>query len=414
MSATTLNNNEAYEIVTSALKQSTGQEDITQTNLQGIVDAGLIDPESREQFTKALLNVIITNMFVDTAFTSKEAKAWYQRADKFGAMIRVISCEIPECEENSAWEQFGTGEGEKGTLGVYKVYLPKITEALYGKSISYQLAISISGQQWDSAVHDAGELASLVAYVKMQCQNGVELHLEQEARLMRNNLMAEIIDYASLGTSTGIHKYDVIKHYVEQCGDPTQALTKEAFMADPVCMRFLNEKLRYFSNKLTVPSVKYNTKGMLRFTPKDRQVLQVLDYVAERMRSVNYGDTYNLDEVRGPKVGYFDTVPYWQADGDDDEDFDTISAINVKMSADGTEVNQSGIVALLADRFACMHTIVNRRTVAKYFEPEDVTNTYWQFVSRLGTNCSVPAIVFTLEDYTPGNQSTKTTKTKKA
>lgn len=397
---TLLNNNEAYEIVTKALKQSTGVTDIAQTDLEGIVDAGLIDPESREQFTKALLNVIITNLFVDTQYESKEKKAWYMRADEFGAMLRVISCEIPEAEENLAWSQFGTGEGEKGTLGVYKVYLPKITEVLYGKSISYQLAISISGEQWDSACHDAGELRSLVAYVKMQAMNGVELHLEQEARLMRNNLIAEIVEYAGSQGAKGLHKYNVIRNYVEQCGDPTQAMTKETFMSDPVCMRFLNEKIRLFSNKLETPSVKYNVGGKLRFTPKSRQVLQVLDYVAERMRSVNYADTYNLDEVRGPKVGYFETVPYWQADGDSDEDFDTISAITVK-DASGNAVSQDGIVALLADRFACMHTIVNRRTVAKYFEPEDVTNTYWQFVSRLGTNISVPAIVFTLEDYTP-------------
>ena len=401
MSVNILNNNEAYEVVTAALKQSAGMTDIEQTDLQGIVDAGLIDPESREQFTKAMLNVIITNIFVDQQYESEEKKPWYMRSDEFGAMLRIISCEIPECEENSAWAQFGNGEGEKGTLGQYQVYLPKITEQLYGKSISYQLAISISGEQWDTAVHDAGELASLVAYVKMMCLNGVELHLEQEARLMRNNLMAEIIDYSSLGTSTGIHKYDVVKNYVEQCGDPTQALTKEDFMADPTCMRFLNEKIRAFSNSFETPSVKYNTKGMLRFTKKPRQVLQVLDYVAERMRSVSYADTYNLDEVRGPKVGFFQTVPYWQAEGEDGEDFDTLSSINVKMSADGTEVSQSGIVALLADRMACMHTICKRRTVAKYFEPEDVTNTYWQFVSRLGTNCSVNAIVFTLEDYTP-------------
>ena len=397
-----LNNNEAYETVVSALKQSTGAEDITQTDLQGIVDAGLIDPESREQFTKALLNVIITNIYVDTLYEGSEDKPWYQRSDEFGAMLRIIDCEIPEAEKSEAWEQFGSGEGEKGTLGCYEIRLPKLAESLYGKSISYEIKMAVSGQQWNSACHDAIELAGLVAYVKQQCLSAVALHLEQEARLMRNNLMAEVIDYASIQTSKGIHKYDVIRHYVEQCGDPTQAMTKETFMSDPTCLRFLNEKLRYFSNKFETPSVKYNTKGKLRFTKKNRQVLQVLDYVAERMRSVNYSDTYNLDEVKGPKVGFFQTVPYWQADGDDDEDFDTISSINVKMSADGTEVSQSGIVALLADRYTCMHTIVNRRSIAKYFEPEDVTQTWWQFVSRLCTNPGCQAIVFTLEDYTPG------------
>lgn len=397
-----LNNNEAYETVVSALKQSTGAEDITQTDLQGIVDAGLIDPESREQFTKALLNVIITNIYVDELYEGSEDKPWYNRADEFGAMLRIIDMEIPEAEKSESWADFGTGEGQKGTLGVYDVRLPKLAEQLYGKSVSYEIALTISGQQWDSACHNASELSSLVAYVKQQIMTSVNLHLEQEARLMRNNLMAEVIDYASIGTSKGIHKYDVVRHFVEQCGDPTQALTKEDFMASPECMRYLNEKLRYFSNKLETPSVKYNTGKKTKFTKKHRQVLQVLDYVAERMRSVSYADTYNLNEVKGPNVGFFQTVPYWQADGDDDEDFDTISSINVKMSADGTEVSQTGIVALLADRFACMHTMVNRRSIAKYFEIEDMTLLEHQFVSRLATNPKLcNAIVFTLEDYTP-------------
>lgn len=397
-----LNNNEAYSTIVSAYKQCTGQEDITETDLQGIVDSGLLDPISKEQFCKALTNVIITNLFLDTLYEGSEDKPWYNRADEFGAMLRIIDCELPEAEKSEAWANFGTGEGEKGTLGVYEIKMPKLAESLYGKSISYEIKMGVSDQQFATSMHNASELSGLVAYIKQQCISAVNLHLENEARLMRNNLMAEVVDYASHGTAKGLHLYDVTRHYVYQCGDPTQVLTKEDFMASPECMRFLNEKIRYFSNKFEYPSVKYNTKGRLRFCKKNRQVLQILDYVLERMKSVSYADTYHLDEVGIGKVGFFQAVPYWQADGDDDEDFQTISSIDIDMSADGTHVQASNIVAILADRYACMHTIINRKQIAKYFEPEGVTMNWWQFTSRMATNCSLPVLIFQINDYTPG------------
>jgi hypothetical protein len=77
----------------------------------------------------------------------------------------------------------------------------------------------------------------------------------------------------------------------------------------------------------------------------------------------------------------------------------------IETGSDGTAVSKSGIVALLADRYACMHTIVSRRVVSKYFEPEDITTTWYQFVDRSMCNTSCNAIVFTLEDYTAPTQN---------
>lgn len=61
-------------------------------------------------------------------------------------------------------------------------------------------------------------------------------------------------------------------------------------------------------------------------------------------------------------------------------------------------VTQSGIVAFMADRYACMHTIRSERIIAPYFEPEDVTLYMYQNRDQYINNLAQNAIVFTLEE----------------
>lgn len=415
MSVVTLNNNQYCDILKDAIKMSTGYENVDTLDLEGIVDTGHDETiiGSCEQFTKALFNVLIRDFFVDRKYTAKEWDVWFQMADQFGALLRVISCEIPEVEESAAWQEFGYGEGQKGEIGVYKIYLPQITAQVYGKSTSFQLAISVTGEQWDTAFHDSAELRSFVNYIMMMVGNGIAQHLENMARITRNNLIGELVDYAEhVPGRTGVHKVNLVEKYVKEVGDPTQDFTVAEYLASAEAMRHGAEKLRLFQQYLEVPSVKYNIGGKNRFTPKENQVLQVLSYFAERMRSVSYADTYNVGEVpMDDGVGTFQIVPFWQGEGEDENDFAQISKIDIETGSDGTAVSKSGIVALLADRYACMHTIVSRRVVSKYFEPEDITTTWYQFVDRSMCNTSCNAIVFTLEDYTaPTNNANNRTK----
>jgi hypothetical protein len=76
----------------------------------------------------------------------------------------------------------------------------------------------------------------------------------------------------------------------------------------------------------------------------------------------------------------------------------TFSEINVETS--GGVVNQSGIVAFMADSWAIMHTIRKQRIGEQYFSIEDVHHYEYQFVDAYMNNLNMPAIVFTLQDYT--------------
>ena len=104
------------------------------------------------------------------------------------------------------------------------------------------------------------------------------------------------------------------------------------------------------------------------------------------------------------------SVPAWQGFGVDSvEDstsaaaFDQVTKIDVTLDKDSSvthtnaTITQSGIVALLADKYAIMHTIRQERVAAQYFEMEDITLYAYQNRDQYINNLAQNAVVFTLE-----------------
>jgi hypothetical protein len=192
-------------------------------------------------------------------------------------------------------------------------------------------------------------------------------------------------------------------------GDPTKDFSVADYLSDVNAMRHGSEKIRLMKKYFQKMSTKYNTAGRRRFTPEDRIVLQVLSFFEERMSTVALSDTYHDDIVELP--GY-QSVAYWQGQGTTDDDFGEISKIDVEIGSDGTKVTQSGIVAFMADKWAVLHTVKSKRVAAKVFEPEALTNYYYQFRDLYMNDLTMNAVVFVLKDYTAPTQNS--TKTKKA
>lgn len=395
MPAVTLNNNQVASIVNSAIAQSTGASAVAELDLEGIIDAGndasVIG--SVEQFTKSLINVVMKNWFTDSSYRTQYKDPFFEDNEKFGAIVQMISVDVPEVKENSAWKGFVSGTT---TVGQYTVYLPIVDTKYYGKTTSWALPITITGEQWDTAFHSATELKAFVAYILMCVDNAIVIHLEDMNNANRNNFMAEKIAYAGSQGATGIHKVNLVELYVNEMGDPTAAYTKEDYMANVNAMRHGSEKIRLMKEYFKKMSTRYNTEGKKRFTPEDRIVLQVLSFFEERMATVALSDTYHKDIVEMP--GY-QSVAFWQ--GNSDDSFEEVSKIDVKIGSDGTAVEQGGIVAFMADKWAVMHTIKNKRVAAQHFDIEDLTLYEYQFQDMYMNNLTMNAVVFTLEDYTP-------------
>lgn len=395
-----LNNNQVAEVLNEAFAQATGSKEIGQLTLQEIIDTGndVTIIGSKEQFTKALVNVLTRNWFTDTSYRSSYVDPFFQDSEQFGAIMQMISVEIPDAQASHAWQDFGTGDGKVSKIGLYDVYMPVVEAQYYGKTVSWEIPITITGEQWDTAFTNESELKGFVAYVLMCVDNGIVVHLEDMNNANRNNFIAEKIAYAKSPEAKGLHVYDLVKEYQKETGNLSTSMTASEFRNDPKAMLFMTEKLRLYKDYFKKMNTIFNTAGKKRFTPEDRIVLQVLSAIDQRLRTVATSDTYNKDIVEMPG---FESVAYWQGTGED-FGFDNVSSINVKISSDGTAIEESGIVALLVDKWAIMHTIKKQRVAAKVFEPEDLTNYYNQFRDMYANNLTLNGLVFVIKDYVAG------------
>ena len=388
----TLNNNQVFTVIKSVLEQTVGGE-ITATNLQDIIDTGNDSTVigSKEQFTQALINTLAKNWYTDTAYRSQYYDPFYVDNEKFGAIVQTISVEVPEVRESQAWKTFENGVSQ---VGQYTVYLPVVHSRYYGKSVSWELPITITYEQWDTAFTKPSELSQFVNYIMLMVDNALTLHLENMNALNRNNFMAEKIAYSKTPQAKGVHKVNLVEVYAKLTG--LNALTVNAYLSDEKALRngvaTINQYVDYFDKMNT----QFNTAGRQRFTPDDRKVLQVLSAFYTAIESVSLTTAFNEQYARLNKD--FQRVPFWQSSND--FDFNTVSSINVVTSSDGTSVSQSGIVAFLCDKWAIMHTIKSHRVAVKDFNPEALTMYFYQYRDQYMNDLTMNAVVFTVEDYT--------------
>ena len=391
-----LNNNQINTILNEVYKEITGQEVSKPITAKDIVDTGNdanVIVTSKEQFTKALINRIAMNMFTDTAYEGDDDEFWVDSSE-YGAIVQIISVQAPEVQESHAWRDISSGVT---TAGQYTLFTPIINAQLFGRSVSWELPICITNEQWDTAVTNADELMRLVNYVFLSVDSKIKMHLESLNMTNRNNFIAEKIDYATKNATKTNHVINLVKKYHDEV-DST-ITTADAFLKNADALRYASKELSLYMDYMRKPTTLFNTSEEVKFVPKERMVCEILSEFKKTIDSVALSTTFNDNYVALP---YHKDVPFWQtpqASAGEQLTFDAVSHINVQIS-ESTTIEKSGIVAFICDKWAIMHTLIKHRVASTYFDPEAVTQYYYQFNDRYINNLSLNAVVFTLEDVT--------------
>ena len=389
-----LNNNQINTILNEVYKEITGQEASKPITAKDIVDTGNdanVIITSKEQFTKALINRIAMNMFTDTAYEGDDDEFWVDSSE-YGAIVQIISVQAPEVQESHAWRDISSGVT---TAGQYTLFTPIINAQLFGRSVSWELPICITNEQWDTAVTNAEELMRLVNYVFLSVDSKIKMHLESLNMTNRNNFIAEKIDYATKNATKTNHVINLVKKYHDEV-DST-ITTADAFLKNADALRYATKELSLYMDYMRKPTTLFNTSDEVKFVPKERMVCEILSEFKKTIDSVALSTTFNDNYVALP---YHKDVPFWQtpqASAGEQLTFDAVSHINVQIS-ENTTIEKSGIVAFICDKWAIMHTLIKHRVASTYFDPEAVTQYYYQFNDRYINNLSLNAVVFTLED----------------
>lgn len=392
MSVVTLNNNQIATIVNEAVAQISGASSIDDLDLRGIVDRGGDESiiGSRDQFTKALINVITKKWYLDTEYRSDYSNPFFVDEAQFGAITETISITVPDAQPALNWTDIESGVTQ---LGSYTIYLPTVDVNVYGKSSSWQIPVGIQEEQLATAFDSENDLREFVSHIFLCIDNALVIHMEALDSANRNNFIAEKIHYAGTVGATGVHVVNLVEEYVKSTGSEATGMTATAYLNDKDALADGAKVIMSYSKYISKLTKTYNIGGKLRHCPKSRQVLQLLDSFDKQMTYHMRSATFHEDLVSIPG---FDTVAWWQS-----EDAKDSIDVDIDVSGVKTEVHQSGIVGLLCDRWGIIRTTVNHRTAAKLFEPEHLTQYYYQFTDRYFNNLSMNAVVFIVADVNP-------------
>lgn len=389
-------NEQVDQFLKAAGEQAKGKAPIAQEVFDGVIqEAGTATLSQKEQFLNSLSGRIIDTMYTDASWTDKYGDIFFQNSEQFGAIVQIINTEMPEVRQNRAWDQITTGQT---TIGSNVVYLPVVKEQLVGGTSSWAVPYAISGTQMDSAFRNASGLSRFIGYVQLSAENAIKYHLTRMSAANRNNYMMEKL--AKGNTATNVNVVSLVAEYNAMTG---KSLTAQQFLNNQDgCLRMVNRIFKKYKALLTDMTTLFTLDSTTtgKFIPDDRFTFSVIADFNALLESELYSTTYHDDFV---KAKGFREVPSWQGlrGASTTLTFNDLTTINAAredsvIDSSDVDINQSGIIGLMCDKWAVMHTVVRHRTGVQRDDIKDITLYEHQFTDRYVNNLMLNGIVFTI------------------
>ena len=389
-------NEQVDQFLKAAGEQAKGKTPIAQEVFDGVIqEAGTATLSEKEQFLNSLSGRIIDTMYTDAAWTDKYGDIFFQNSEQFGAIVQIINTEMPEVRQNRAWDQITTGQT---TIGSNVVYLPVVKEQLVGGTSSWAVPYAVSGTQMDSAFRNASGLSRFIGYVQLSAENAIKYHLTRMSAANRNNYMMEKL--AKGNSATNVNVVSLVAEYNAMTG---KSLTSQQFLNNQDgCLRMVNRIFKKYKALLTDMTTLFTLDSTTtgKFIPDDRFTFSVIADFNALLESELYSTTYHDDFV---KAKGFREVPSWQGlrGASTTLTFNDLTTINSAredsvIDSSGVDINQSGIIGLMCDKWAVMHTVVRHRTGVQRDDIKDITLYEHQFTDRYVNNLMLNGIVFTI------------------
>ena len=394
----------AEGFLNAAAEQAKGKAVLSEQDYTNIIhEAGDWTQGQKEQFLGQLSCQYIDTMYTDSSWTDKYGDIFFQNSEEFGAIVQIINTEMPEVRENRAWDTITNGT----LIGANEVYLPVVKEQLTGGTSSWAIPFALTGTQMDSAFKNAAGLRRFETYVKMSAENSAKYHLARMGAANRNNYIMEKINthkQGNFGVDGKVHVVNLVEEYCKMFG--VASMTAAQFRQNTNgCLRQVNRILKkykaFLTDITTLFTLDNNSNG--KFIPEDRFTFTILSDFVGLLESELYSTTFHDTFVT--LKGYRE-IPAWQGirSANTTLDFDDLSMVYAKndnsvIDDDGASCVEAGVVGLMVDKWAIMHTIVKHRMGVQRDDIKDITLYEHQYTDRYINNLMLPGIVFVIWSY---------------
>lgn len=388
-----------YTIVNSLAKQAFGETAIQVTNAQTFIALGdfvLSSDTNVDLYTKALVDRI-----GKTIFSMREYNPDYDSVVRkpfdYGLILQKIYVDMPDADANPSW-LIGEDDYKPEYAPVIK---PTVKQKLFNNLTTFEIDITIPDRIWQTAFTSATQMGAMISAVFMAVDNRIKTALDDTVNFTRASFIAR-----KLQSNKPCCAINLLDDYNTLTG---QAVTVANCMRDMEFLKYASMMINLWANRMRKMSVLFNDDGYKRHTPKDLQVVTILDEFASATNTYLQADTYHKELVSLPM---FKTVPYWQGSGLTYA-FEDTSKISVQLD-ETTTVTKSGIIAVIYD-WEALGVMIDRRVTTSDHNNRAEYTSYYNKVERGQFNdMSENGIVFYVDDTAEASANVLPTRKAKA
>lgn len=384
--------NQIYTILNDIMLEVTGQPTegeepavIVNEDLSNVVDIGtsIFNNNWRDNYVKSMINRIGREVFVDRSY-SGFAPSILKDAWEYGSIMSKTRCKIFDAKLNPSWS-LTAGE----TVNQFEFTPPTVYQKFYNKKVAWQIDCSFTEVQLKESFTSAQALNRFYSMIESRIAQSMTIYTDSLIMRTIINFMGEKI-HANNGV------IDLLAGFNAGLSTP---ITAAQAMRNKEFMRYAALTISLYVDRFRAPSVNFNVmdgdETNVTFTPKDFAHLVLHSDLAKSMEVYLQSDTYHDELV---KIGEYETVPFWQAQGSS-YDLPTTSQIDIKIASDNTTtVHRNYIVGLLFDRDAMGVLNDNRRTTSAYNANGEYWTNFYKVDTSYFNDLAENGIIFVLGD----------------
>lgn len=389
--------NQIYSLLNDINAQMFGADAIDVNDLRGIISMGksIVGDGTQTDIFLGKLVDRIGKTVIRTLDLELEFPTLFMDSFEFGAILEKITVNPFESIESSEYE-IGTQNFEPTYDRVMKNQ--NIIVKFFTDSTTWKFQTTIPDDLFSTAFTSESMMSQFIEAIVNAMTDSMTIAIDNMSRTAVNNFIAEKIK-----ANNGV--INLLTGYNTMVGAGNTLTVKQA-MHNKEFARYASQEIRKYVKYLAKPSVLYNIGDgnggdVVRATSRDNcHILMLTDMVSlfdAYLLSDSYRDLYNLP--------YFVEVAYWQGNKGEStiNDFATNSSIKVTPSSEygqdkPTNVEQSGVVCVLADRQAIATGLNKRRAGSWYNSIDAYTNISSTAMIQYINDLSENGIIFTVDE----------------
>ena len=369
MSVNTLNFEQVSTVLTSIVKQATGQTVLTPTDTGSFVSVAQVALRAdRDSVMNAISNVLGRTIFSIRPYSAKMTGLMMDTF-RWGAMMRKLSIVDSDWADDPAFKWPAlfdvsqvppTGNGQ--AIDPWTIKKPDVVQTnFYGASVYFD-EMTIFEDQLETAFTGPEQLGSFLSLIMTNLSNRLEKSNEELRRGLVCNAIASLIDEANT---------DRVVHLLTEYNTATGQSYTSISIYEPTnfapFMKWVYSRVAQITDLFTEMSTMYQTiiggKNILRHTPYQDQRVYLYSPTRHDIDARVLADTFHDNYLRYADV---ETVNFWQSiktpDSIDITPAYTSTAGVVYSPA--SPVTQSDIFGLIFDRDALGMTLLDQRVLS--------------------------------------------------